>query len=1047
MSKTKRIIAAVTAAIITATSSSLISVFADENGGSDFGFVSSGAKTETDNNETVISEAQLYDKLGQLLKDGDSLKYGEALYTTGTPDGEKWTKDFYEQRVEFYGEEFLAKYIVNGEFLRDKVVSDMAEITSKEGNSELNAAAEDINEYMRSNGISGYTFVQTIGGTEKKLLIVFDGFLDKIKSYVAEKGIDESLVEYSQSRDDVIVPDKTNEEKTAAQKYGDAIAEYMADNDIQGVVSRSVPDEKLSIGFHGDHEAQLRAYISEIGLDKSGIPYEFEQLPDFIDLSESVATVKIMDISGDVILVKPVDGSWELKSADKFTLSAKQLPVDITPKTGMKLEITYNGGILETYPAMFGNIQKITVVTETDTDKGSTLPDFGTGGLWSNPENSDFILKNMTLNDVIELSKKGNDLDWNDFKGYNGKDVGSGQYIWEYKFDDGYVLRVIGVTDKKPDYILLSRNNDKGIDIRTEDIKEYIASSATPVSEISENSELKETAEDINEYMRSNGISGSTHVHEDDGVEKIFITYDGFFEKIQAYVVGTGVDENLVVYQQSQDHATGSDKSGNDKSDEDIDFTKGAKTMTLDDVKEIAKKKAKITWSDFADFKGEWSSTDRYSHMCSFELEDGYYLLVEGNPPEALDVIRLYHKDDPDFIDLRYHNVDKYIGEQFLKELKNMSEEELQAFFSAKNMTEEKGFKAWTKETAPKALDNYFLTFLVKLPASFTDKNGNTVINETADIKELSKMADDNSFDEQLNSFLGSLDVNICDQFALSGHFIYRSEGSGDAKVYRRYIAFSVNGTVGSKFTRDEANQMLASALNYIQFSPQFAGFEYESKIPRFGADDKGTLKGDANNDGQVDLADAVLIMQCLANPDKYVLSAEGRANADIDGDGVTVGDAQSIQKRLLNIIDYITDLDTIRTMISDYIADQMIHITVVPKEKMPEQFADKYVFVKWNAPISDGLSYDNFLIKNYIDQSLIKNIPYDIDDDSELNKLCEKLYLYVLENNISAGVHKSKDKVVVEYNWFYKDVREKIETFIKDNSIDPESVIIYELE
>lgn len=71
-------------------------------------------------------------------------------------------------------------------------------------------------------------------------------------------------------------------EKTAAQKYGEDIAEYMAKNSIQGVVSRSVPDEKLSIGFHGDYEDQVRAYIAEIGLDESGIPYELEKLPDFI---------------------------------------------------------------------------------------------------------------------------------------------------------------------------------------------------------------------------------------------------------------------------------------------------------------------------------------------------------------------------------------------------------------------------------------------------------------------------------------------------------------------------------------------------------------------------------------------------------------------------------------------------------------------------------------------------------------------------------------------------------------------------------------------
>ena len=79
-------------------------------------------------------------------------------------------------------------------------------------------------------------------------------------------------------------------EKTVAQKYGEAIADYMANNDIQDVVSRSVPNEKQSIGFHGDHEEQLRAYITEIGLDESGIPYELEKLSDFIGFNDFIVT-------------------------------------------------------------------------------------------------------------------------------------------------------------------------------------------------------------------------------------------------------------------------------------------------------------------------------------------------------------------------------------------------------------------------------------------------------------------------------------------------------------------------------------------------------------------------------------------------------------------------------------------------------------------------------------------------------------------------------------------------------------------------------------
>ena len=67
---------------------------------------------------------------------------------------------------------------------------------------------------------------------------------------------------------------------------------------------------------------------------------------------------------------------------------------------------------------------------------------------------------------------------------------------------------------------------------------------------------------------------------------------------------------------------------------------------------------------------------------------------------------------------------------------------------------------------------------------------------------------------------------------------------------------------------------------------------------------------GDANCDGDTDMSDAVLVMQSLANPNKYGidgtaenhLTVNGKYNADMDGDGLTVGDAQAIQKKLLGI-------------------------------------------------------------------------------------------------------------------------------------------------
>ncbi|MDO4864511.1 MAG: glycoside hydrolase family 9 protein [Ruminococcus sp.] len=57
-------------------------------------------------------------------------------------------------------------------------------------------------------------------------------------------------------------------------------------------------------------------------------------------------------------------------------------------------------------------------------------------------------------------------------------------------------------------------------------------------------------------------------------------------------------------------------------------------------------------------------------------------------------------------------------------------------------------------------------------------------------------------------------------------------------------------------------------------------------------------LWGDANLDTKVTIADAVAILQSIANKDKYALKTEGAANADVyaNGDGVTAKDAYVLQ-------------------------------------------------------------------------------------------------------------------------------------------------------
>lgn len=67
----------------------------------------------------------------------------------------------------------------------------------------------------------------------------------------------------------------------------------------------------------------------------------------------------------------------------------------------------------------------------------------------------------------------------------------------------------------------------------------------------------------------------------------------------------------------------------------------------------------------------------------------------------------------------------------------------------------------------------------------------------------------------------------------------------------------------------------------------------------------KQETAGDANGDGIIDMADAVLIMQSLANPDKYAIAVENVSNADVSGkgNGITTSDALAIQKYLLGLI------------------------------------------------------------------------------------------------------------------------------------------------
>lgn len=127
--------------------------------------------------------------------------------------------------------------------------------------------------------------------------------------------------------------------------------------------------------------AALYLSLTACGMDSSTAPAQqpTNQVTEHTVPAASVCKATVTEVNGNTMIVKPVDGSWELSSANQFSLSASLLDERVTPAVGMTLEITYDGGVMETYPAQFGSVQNVTVISESSNtlpaDKGTLMND------------------------------------------------------------------------------------------------------------------------------------------------------------------------------------------------------------------------------------------------------------------------------------------------------------------------------------------------------------------------------------------------------------------------------------------------------------------------------------------------------------------------------------------------------------------------------------------------------------------------------------------------------------------------------------------------
>lgn len=81
-----------------------------------------------------------------------------------------------------------------------------------------------------------------------------------------------------------------------------------------------------------------------------------------------VVQAVVTAIGGNTMMVRPVEGSWELKSSDIFTVSMENLDENQEPQLGDTVEIMYGGTIAEVYPAELENIMHIHVTVKAGTE-------------------------------------------------------------------------------------------------------------------------------------------------------------------------------------------------------------------------------------------------------------------------------------------------------------------------------------------------------------------------------------------------------------------------------------------------------------------------------------------------------------------------------------------------------------------------------------------------------------------------------------------------------------------------------------------------------
>lgn len=762
--------------------------------------------------------------------------------------------------------------------------------------------------------------------------------------------------------------------------------------------------------------------------DQNGVDVRIDDVVSFLLETATVkVTATVIEINENTVIVKPVEGSEELKSYDRFNLSLRYLG-DIKPTQGMKLEITYIGGILETDPPQFVYVHNVTVVSDVpEVLKGDANCD-------GQVDMADVVLIMQALANPNRYGLNGTAYVHLTPQGNINADM------------DGFGMTVNdALTIQRK---LLGLDNENSFD-------------ASGIITF----EMEPTKTGVEEFLANDPKIANDH--EDDELynvtpaeitEKFGFTVYKFAKSCESYVVYK--DKTYLLESSFGGPGT-------------ISFA--AADLNKDGNYELYFTFSYGSGMNHAEVSCFDTSEDTEFYFCSDYFNDDMTLAVENG---KLCVYKAAYKDLGSFVHIKTEPKEK-IGE--------IVYEYGVIRFKRTDIAESDETKVKINTLIPQNGSEYVEmkadeTMVSSYDQASSSLNGMGVWFKFESPKYPVTVSTENGKFRIFNykgGGLGSVDeVGKSYTVGRSGEVCFAPENGKLSDDYKAEV--KVTGEENGKtvdlgtlvITKTDKNTKGVLSVTFKKAgSASLAGKKFYYEKEGFG----GYCNIEFNEDGTFLYSpgvlssylgggtwkisgDTVILTEKNEGEGKTITNRFKIAGNDIvyiaDGsDGLRYMEVKDGEKFSITAADT-SDLEIIRQQLSDFFTAEKIDYSVIPRDKMPEQFADKYVFIQVNtADTSYAARYGAFLKSSDIDSSLIKSIPYKIDSDTELNKIRALLYCYILENNINASIDPTdeeadlKNKTVLVKYADSEKTRTQLENYLKEKNIDLKLVEFFAVE